>query len=116
MEQLDGHTKYVSFKNNTSGIRLKVLHLNAINNIAVKFEYLTNYSVYDKVEYLGKKGPLKQILLQVTENNEKIFTGVEQGSGKNTLKVFILMKPNKQMQVRDQIANNVGLTLLWKHQ
>ena len=77
-------------------MRLSALYLNSINNVSIKYEYLKNYSVYDKVKYNGKVGILKQILISVKDGNEILFTAVEQGARKNELKVFILMKPNKR--------------------
>ena len=77
-------------------MRLSALHLNSMNNVSVKYEYLKNYSVYDEVKYNRKVGILKQILISVKDKNEILFTAVEQGAGKNESKVFILMKPNKR--------------------
>ena len=41
------------------------------------------------------------MLISVTADKEKVFTAVEQGSGKNVVKVFSLMKPNKRAIVRE---------------
>ena len=77
-------------------MRLSALYLNSINSISVKYKFLQNCSVYDEVEYKGNKGPLKQILIQVKDEEDKLFSAVEQGVGKNALKVFVLMKPTKR--------------------
>ena len=33
--------------------------------------------------------------MTVKDGEDKLFTVIEQGAGKNTLKVFVLMKPTK---------------------
>ena len=88
-------------------MRLSALHLNSMNNVSVKNEYLKNCLVYDKVKYNGKFGILKKILISVKDRNEILFTVVEQGAGKNESKVFILMKPNKRAEAWDWLSNNI---------
>ena len=59
MKWNNGHIKYISFKNSNQKMRLSALHLNSLNNSQVKYKFLQNYSIYNKVEYKGKVGPLK---------------------------------------------------------
>ena len=113
MKWKDGHTKYLSFRNSTPQMRLSALHLNSMNNMSVKYEYLKNCSVYNKVKYNRKVKTLKQILITVKDENETLFTAVEQGARKNESKVFILIKPNKRAAAWDWLSNNIRKTLCW---
>ena len=78
-------------------MRLSALYLNSMNNVKMKYEYLQNCSIYNKVEYNRKVGLLKQVLMIVKDRDDKLFTAVKQRAGNNILKVFILMKPTKRI-------------------
>ena len=111
MKWIDGYTKYISFKNSTPKTRIRALYLNSMNNIQVKYEFLTNCLIYDKVKYNGKQGSVKQNLLEIMDRNYRLFIAIEQGSGKNVMKVFLLVKLNRRAAAQDQISKNIGKEL-----
>ena len=43
--------KYISFQNSTSDTRLGALHINSMNNVEVKYEYITNVNLSEEVEH-----------------------------------------------------------------
>ena len=51
--------------------------------------------------------------MSVKDRDETLFTVVDKGVGKNTLKVFILMKSNKRAVAWDWLSNNIGKILCW---
>ena len=77
MKQNNRDTKYILFKNSNLKMRLSMLHLNSMNKSQVKYEFLQSCSVYDEVEYKGKVGLLKQILMNVKDGEDRLFTVVE---------------------------------------
>jgi hypothetical protein len=44
-------TKYILFKNRTLDVRLVVLHINEMNDVEVKYEYITNIDLSEEVKY-----------------------------------------------------------------
>ena len=65
-------TKYISFKNSTSDVRLDVLYINEMNNIEVKYEFIKNVDLSEEIEYQDKTAKFKEMILEV-KMGEKNF-------------------------------------------
>ena len=53
------------------------LHINNISNIPVKYEFINNVSILDKVKCQKKLGILRDILLDMKYNKSPLFAGIE---------------------------------------
>ena len=95
------HIKYISFKNTNSQTRIGCLHTNNCQNINSKFKILYNTNVNKILPTLDNKWMLmKDHLLDVKDkNNQPLFLGTEQGTGKHEANVFIVYSPRKYTQV-----------------
>lgn len=58
-------------------------------------------NIYKEVEYKGKRGLIRDLLLKVKVNRERIFTGVEQEKGRKVNYMYLLMTPNKRFLAQD---------------
>jgi hypothetical protein len=58
-------------------------------------------NIYKEVEYKGKRGLIRDLLLKVKVNGERIFTGVEQEKGRKVNCMYLLMTPNKRFLAQD---------------
>ena len=68
---------YISFKQSTSNIHFRALHINEMNNIEVRFEILFDIKELDRVEYEGKTCTLQEILLSIKCNKAPLFVAIE---------------------------------------
>ena len=60
--------KYILFRSTLSEMKMCSLHINNINNVLVKHEFINNASILDKVKYQEKTGILRDIILEVKNN------------------------------------------------
>ena len=74
-------TKYISFQNSTSDTRLGALHVNSMNNMEVKYEYITNVDLLEEVEYQGKRMKFKEMILIIKVGGKKNIFGYRKRSG-----------------------------------
>ena len=88
-------------KNASSDMKLAGLYINNVNNVEVRFETIENVNIFDSVEYKGKEGTIRDLLLSVKKDNKKIFKGVEQGKGKKALTAYLLMKPKMRVKYQE---------------
>ena len=51
--------------------------------------------------------------MNVKDGEDRLFTAVEQGAGKNVFKVFVLMKPTKRVLAQDWISKNISKIVKW---
>ena len=79
-------------------MRLKLLHLNAMKNVPVKYEFIKEANLLEKVIHKKKEVKLRDVLLEVREGNEKLFVATEQESGKHSRSVFVLIKPTTRKE------------------
>ena len=84
--------KYISFKNSTSQMRIGVLHINSMHNIAAKYKYITNAHINDIVLYEGETESLKEIIIAVKKDGANTFIAAEQGSRKLANAIMVLFK------------------------
>ena len=92
--------RYVSYKSSTMQQRLAAMHYNDVINIKSRYEILFDASVVDKVLFNGKEGILKEILLNVEDNEDRLFMAVEQGSGKGRNNIQVILNPGKKYKAR----------------
>ena len=69
--------KHISLCNTTSDIKVASLYINNINNVEVKYEYIKNADINDIVELNGKKGTIRDIILDIKNRDMPLFTRVE---------------------------------------
>ena len=84
------HTKYVSFKETSTEIRLGALYANNMINIKSKFEILEDILVNQLVTIEEEIYWVKDYLLGLKEVLNRLFLGAEQGTG-NIVKIFLLI-------------------------
>ena len=58
-------------------IKLASLHINNVNNIETRYEYLDNADINEVVEYRGKRKMLRDTLLDLTIRTTPLLIGVE---------------------------------------
>jgi len=110
----DTHVKYLSFKNNTKTERIAGLQLNRLINGRVKYERLDEITLLDEAKYNGQVGKVGKLLMMAKAKGIPIFNGVEQGSGKNSSKVYVYFKPNMTTEAKDWIRKVYGTTFTVK--
>ena len=76
------NTKYISFWNSKSDMRLGGLYINSLCNIPMKYEYIENVDLSEKVTYQGKKTIFKEMILLIKYNCRIMFVAVEKRVGK----------------------------------
>jgi len=81
-------------------MKIVSFHINNVNNVEVRYEYIENADMNDIVEYKGSKGTIRDILLDVKINEMPFFTGVEQGSGWKRNCIFLLMTPRLRSEAK----------------
>ena len=104
-------TKYISFKNSTSDTRIGALHINKMNNVEVKYEYIQNVDMNNIVEYKRQIRTIHNILLDIKINNMPLFTRVEQGSGQRKYCVFMLITPRLRRKAQLWLKQNFRMKL-----
>ena len=92
--------QYLSFKLNDSSARISAMHANELINVRVRFETLYGAKVNDAVIKDGKEIRLDSLLKDQKVNNIPLFNTVEQGSGKASLDVHIVLNPRVISQAR----------------
>jgi len=76
------YIQYILFKHSITQIRLRLLHVNAIKNVPVQYKFITKVSLVEKVVYKGQELELRDALLEVKVDSEKLFVAAEQRLGK----------------------------------
>ena len=87
------------------------LYSNNITNVPVKFEWLAQADVKDRVIYNGTEGALCDTLLKVKYNNVQLFIDVQQGVDKKSDSVFVLMILKLRPIAQKWIYNHYGKEL-----
>ena len=77
-------------------MKIGSLHINDVNNVEVRHEFIINADIEDIVEYNGQKGTLRDIILDVKHRSHPLFTSIEQEREQNNDKVYLLMIPKIQ--------------------
>ena len=80
--------------------RLAAMHYNDVINVKSRYEILFDVSVADKVSFNEKEGILKEILLNVEDNDDRLFMAVEQGSGEGRNNIQVILNPSKKFKAR----------------
>ena len=93
-------TKYILFWNSILDARLGALYINSMKNVEVKYEYITNINLSEKIEYQGKKMKFKEMILIIKAGGKQIFLAVEKEVGYYKQSAFLLMKPTKRVDTR----------------
>ena len=104
----------ISFRNSKSDMRLRGLHINFLCNTSVKYEYIENVDLLEKVTYQGKKTIFKEIILSIKHNRGRMFVAVEKWVGKHKNSVFLLIIPIMRMIAREWIKENMNTTFKFK--
>ena len=82
-------------------MRLGDLHINSLCNIPVKYEYIENVKLSEKVTYQGKKTMFKEMILSIKYNRGRMFIVVEKGVGKHKNSAFLLIISIMRIIVRE---------------
>ena len=89
--RLPKEIKYISFKQSTSDIHFGVLHINEMNNMDVQFEILFDIKESDRVEYKEKIYTVRKVLLSIKYNKAPLFVAIEQGLGRSSDDLLLLV-------------------------
>ena len=103
----------VLFRNLTSKARISSLHINNVNNTAVKYKFINKSDIEDEFKYNNVTGALRDVILSVKVGNTPIFTGVEQESRKYRNQVYLLMTLRLRTEAQNWIRENFGTTLVF---
>ena len=101
------NTRYISFRNSKTDMRLGGLYINSLYNIPMKYEYIENIELLEKVTYQRKKTMLKEMILSIKYNEGRIFVAVEKEVGKHKNSAFLFIIPTMRMIVREWIKENM---------
>jgi len=69
--------QYISFRHSDQQAKLGSLHINDMNNIDVRYEFITKTDMEDSVTLNRKVGSLRDTILSVKHGNNPLFIGVE---------------------------------------
>ena len=69
------------------------LYVNDMSNVEVRYKFFTQTDIEDKVILDRKVGSLQNTILNVKQGQNPLFVGLEQGSGRNRERVYLLMIP-----------------------
>ena len=69
--------QYISFQNSDEQAKLGSLHINDINNVKIRYEFITQTDIEDKVILNRKVGLLRDIILSVKYVQCPLFIGIE---------------------------------------
>ena len=65
------------FKHSNAQMRLGLLHINAMKNVPVKYEYIKEANLIEHIVYKNQQVELRDVLLDLKVGNETLFAGVE---------------------------------------
>ena len=80
--------QYILFQYASLNNKLTALHINNVNNMETKYEYLDGAHIEDIIEYDGKVGALRDVLLDIKIRSVPLFIGTKQGIGRKEKTVF----------------------------
>ena len=81
--------KYVSFKHTNTEEKIKALHINEFKSDTLSFEMLHDTEMSTTVMHSGRKGTLRDVILNIEKDSYKIFNEVEKGIGTNNKNTFL---------------------------
>ena len=96
--------KYLSFKLNQPLVRIAAMHANDMQNVKARFETLYGAKVDDEVCKDGKQGKLEELLREQKVEKEPLFIAVEQGSGKSSLDVHVVINPRTMSKGKEWLV------------
>ena len=104
------YLSYVPFKGSSSIRRAELLHRNNLRNVKASYEMLENVEMFEQAECQGKKGSVRELLLNVKlNNNNSLFYGVEQGTGVHENKLFVLHNPRNRYVASKWLKKECGV-------
>ena len=92
--------------------RLLAMQANDMMNIDSRFETLCDVTLTTPVQDKEDTSVLEDVLLDVEYNGQKLFIAVEQGSGKNSEDVHVVLNPRVKNKAREWIVNQYPLILI----
>ena len=98
------YSRYVSFKGTDSKLRLGMLHSNNMVNVEGKFKVLKKVNKNDVISIGKQKFWLRVFLLDVKVKGTRLFAAVEQGGGKYSDDIMIIVSSRAKIQARKWIA------------
>ena len=90
---------YFSFINGSPEQRKKVLILNRLQNVKIKYEIIKKCHVKEKAKHKGVEKTFRKALSEVQISNETIFQAVEQGYGTRSDDIFVYYHPEHKRLV-----------------
>lgn len=106
--QENSHVKCVSFKNSAKAERVAALKLNEMVNTKLKYEWIEDAWILDKGQFKGKAATASEIIMKAKDNGAPIFTGLEQGRGTYSNRVYSYFKPSMQEEAQTWLRNYYG--------
>jgi len=94
------YTYYMLIKRSNTILRLGMLHVNNLFQNEAKFEVLEGLSVFDIVLIKIEKHWVCKYLLGLKIDNVRLFIAMEQGGGKHSKNVIVIVSPKAKMSVR----------------
>ena len=95
------HIKYVSFANSIRNERIGALQLNKFINIKLKYECLEDVGVLDAAKFQDQTKTLSEFIMSAKKNGIFLFSGIEQGSGKNEKNTYVYFKGTMATEARE---------------
>ena len=90
-------------------MRLKTLYSNNLKKVDAKFEVLIDVNVNNGVEVGKKYYQLEDYLLEVKIDSINLFTTTEQGAGKHSINIIIIMSLIYKYETCKQIEKFIVL-------
>ena len=85
--------RYIFFSATDSESRVGVLYLSNIYNKTGKFKVLEQLSADDITTMEGQSKEVSNLLLSIKSNGSRLFSAIEQGSGKNDGYLLVISSP-----------------------
>jgi len=101
--------KYISYKLSDSAQRLGAMHSNEMTNIKSRFETLYNVKLNDTVYQGIERITLEDILLKEKYGIHNLFLAIEQGSGKFSNHINVVLNPPVKDQARRWLVSEYPL-------
>ena len=102
--QNGNHTKYISFKKTNTQIKLGILYSNNLRNIELEYEIFKDLDINNTVQVRGKEYNIKDYLLELEVDKVKLFIVVEQGGGKMSKYIMVVVSLKAKIIVRKWVS------------
>ena len=102
------HSNNVSFKRVDSKVKLGSLHFNNTKNLEARYELSDDIQVMDKFIVRNETHNEKDYLLDLKLDNMRLFIATEQGGGKMSENVMVIVFPKAKVAAMKWISTMCG--------